>query len=1148
MYKAFVDSKIEEYLTRGKSTYSEIKVGEELATTVEAAYDQVDEAKKLIQRVSSFPPTQPVINVSEYIDKYYAPKLEEYNRRLEAIEQKKELAIKELQDARDAEVTAATQRANADVYPIKEKHAELMSYKDTIEGICARYGISINEIQIDPNLSASEYETLLDAAIIGCKHFKTQQSTKYNPLNLLYKPLDWEGKPVKRLLAIMGFSIGMHWFGGIVAVILFIFMYISTIGIYKKLDKIKIAQSMMYTPDFDKFLDLKEVNNIPAVDTTAVEQEYSDNIASLVVDDPNVEYSAVKQQYAADAVEINNRMTNAFDEVKGIYNKLLTDAQEWYNKACENKQRLIDESPKFGDSMLSETPHSYGTYKYVLGIYCETIEQAVDVPSENIGFLSTADNMLDFMKLMIANRFLDVKEKKFSVHFVDPHGMGKDFAEFLSQDKTLHEYIEVITKSPDEVLRNLTDLVTDNIKKCGQLTADELNKKNEEAGMVTLNTHLYVLHSGNPEWAKKPELKELLANSWKAGVQIWIYDSVLPEGIYHFNKAFDLPGITAPHPYSYELGERCTKALAAAVENSKDGSIDYYTSIADKYIPREKWGTWSTNKGIELNFGLADGDPNKGYPMVLGDANVHLLMGGQSGAGKSAAINQMLLSLLTKYNPRELMLVMIDFKNVEFSTFTDPDPDSDGKISIIPHARIMAGTKDGEYALSVFDFLIDEMERRQRLFGEVNQKKLEDYNNLMTEQGTPEKRLPRILLLIDEFQVMFTEVDGKIVDKIQDRIRSLAKLARAFGCHMWFTSQSMKGTMSDDVKANFSMRAALRCTKDVSTELIGNDASGTIKEKFGYLYTNDSTGQDPTRNTLWRVPFVSTKNILKTMREAAELYKSQGMEGYKAPFYDEKQMHKCEEMFEWYEAHKDNPKVNNPALVLLGERTMFSTNPAPINFYMNDGDNQNLLIAGSEDADLLNLCRTIMDNCELHGTKYIFHCADEDSWILLDSENRFRGKALEWSKPNLPSNKWTSDESPIKRLIDYRKANPDEPREPVYFIGYQWDKYQGIGLSQGRAYTTIEAWLRDAPALGIHFVIFIKTKGEFYGSFFSKFNHKIVTFCSEDLSYKIIDSPVGNKLPSEGGFGAYLRGNDLQKFKIYQHEFTRVLSDKELKL
>lgn len=189
-----------------------------------------------------------------------------------------------------------------------------------------------------------------------------------------------------------------------------------------------------------------------------------------------------------------------------------------------------------------------------------------------------------------------------------------------------------------------------------------------------------------------------------------------------------------------------------------------------------------------------------------------------------------------------------------------------------------------------------------------------------------------------------------------------------------------------------------------------------------------------------------------------------------------------------------------------------------------------------------------MDNCELHEIKYIFHCADEDSWVLLDCENRFRGKALEWSKPNLPSSKWVSDESPIKRLIEHRKVHPDEPRDPIYVLGYQWDKYQGIGLSQSRAFSTIEEWLREAPALGIHFIIFVKTKGEFYGSFFSKFNHKIVTFCSEDLSYKIIDSPIGNKLPNEGGFGAYLRGNDLQKFKIYQHEFTRVLADKELKL
>lgn len=1111
---------------------------------------QEEEYKRLAASMLNKAPIPFELDIPAIINSKYAPSIDNYVAELNRLKTQHDADVQKLHDERERKLHDANLRASAGVKPIIDKHARLMSYKDKVEDVCARYGITPNEIKISTDITPEEYMALLDAAIQGCEAIIKQKNSRFNPLALLYKPMEWSDSPIKQIVAITVFAIVFHNVGGIIALAFFISMYASTIGIYKKLDKLRIAESMMYTPDFDVFMQKDEIEAIAEVDTTEVDNVYNEAVEKLKESDPNGELSKEMQEYASILPQITEAIQACEKEVKEAYDKAVNALNERLADITKHKEEAIAAMKKFGDCMLQEKPLAYPTYKYTLGMINPVIEQQIEVPHGSILFNSEDKNMLNFLKLMLCNALLSVKEKKLSVCIYDPERLGQDFAEFLCREKETHDYISVHSKSVSDFLQPLSDKVASNVRKCGQRTLDEVNKEAEEKQMVTYDYTIAIMVSGLKDFFKDPKNLQLVTTSANFGVRFWIMDTERPEGMHIMESAYDLDGIKTPFPYTFELGEKVTNTFANAILNSKDGSIDYFTSIQERYIPKEKWGTWSTNKGIDLNFGLANGDPSKGFPMVLGDANVHLLMAGQSGAGKSAAINQMLLSLLTKYTPNELQLVMIDFKNVEFSTFTVADPNTTGKLSIIPHAKIMAGTKDGEYALSIFDYLIGEMENRQKLFGAVNQKKLEDYNNLMDEQGHPEKKLPRILLLIDEFQVMFTEVDKKIVDLIQDRIRSLAKLARAFGCHMWFTSQSMSGTMSNDVKANFSMRAALRCTREVSNEIIGNGAAGDIKAKFGYLVTNDSTGQDPTKNILWRVPFVSTKNILKVMNEAADLYRSWGITGYQSEFYDEDQLHYDKELFDFYENNKDNAKVQDPHLFVLGKRTNYSLNNAPVNFYLNQGDFANVLIAGSEDSDLLNLCRTVFDNAKAHGIKCIVSCADEDAHTLLELDERLSGPFLQWSYPNVLFDDWADkDKTPFEKVIQKRLANPQEPREPIYAILYNWDKYVGFGVSENtRKADIFREYLRVGPTVDIHFFLFIKSKGELASSVFSAFKYKIGCLMDEQLSYRIVDSAKCNKLPNTGNFGIFKVGNNESKFKIYQHEFSRKLADKELTL
>ena len=127
------------------------------------------------------------------------------------------------------------------------------------------------------------------------------------------------------------------------------------------------------------------------------------------------------------------------------------------------------------------------------------------------------------------------------------------------------------------------------------------------------------------------------------------------------------------------------------LEHNKVAALDYRKGYLLKYLPEDKWWKQNSIKGIELRFGLENGDPAKAYTLYFDDKNVHFLLGGATGAGKSVAIDCAMQTMLHEYASDELQLVYIDLKNAEVAKYT-----KDG-ICLIPHCIIAAGTTDGEY-------------------------------------------------------------------------------------------------------------------------------------------------------------------------------------------------------------------------------------------------------------------------------------------------------------------------------------------------------------------------------------------------------------------------------------------------------------------
>ena len=156
------------------------------------------------------------------------------------------------------------------------------------------------------------------------------------------------------------------------------------------------------------------------------------------------------------------------------------------------------------------------------------------------------------------------------------------------------------------------------------------------------------------------------------------------------------------------------------------------------------------------------------------------LLVGRPGSGKSTLLHTYLAGLTALYSPEELELHLIDFKEgVEFKVYA---------ADALPHARSVAIESDREFGVSVLQTLQAEIARRASLLRGT----VEAHSSLETLRRATGEPLPRILLVFDEFQVLFARVD-RLGTTAAELLESVIRQGRGFGVHVLLASQSLAG-------------------------------------------------------------------------------------------------------------------------------------------------------------------------------------------------------------------------------------------------------------------------------------------------------------------------------------------------------------------
>lgn len=205
----------------------------------------------------------------------------------------------------------------------------------------------------------------------------------------------------------------------------------------------------------------------------------------------------------------------------------------------------------------------------------------------------------------------------------------------------------------------------------------------------------------------------------------------------------------------------------------------------------------------------------------------HYLIAGATGSGKSVALHVMIVSLLMRYSPEELKLVLVDPKSVEFR-----------KYEHIPHLLVDEIITEPKRALTLLQWAYDETNRRNEMFtacgGHISN--ISDYNEFVANETTP--KLPRIVFVIDEL----ADLMEACKKDLEARIRMIAAKSRSAGIHLVLATQRPSvDVITGTIKANLPSRIALKVMNFADSQtILGEAGAEKLLGNGDMLYKNSS--------------------------------------------------------------------------------------------------------------------------------------------------------------------------------------------------------------------------------------------------------------------------------------------------------------------
>ena len=240
-------------------------------------------------------------------------------------------------------------------------------------------------------------------------------------------------------------------------------------------------------------------------------------------------------------------------------------------------------------------------------------------------------------------------------------------------------------------------------------------------------------------------------------------------------------------------------------------------------------GSGSSDDGLRIVIGSQGA--NRTLSLQLGEGvRQHVLIAGKTGSGKSTLLHSIITSAAFQYRPDQLQFYLLDFKKgVEFQPYA---------ASGLPHARVIGIESEREFGRSVLQRLDAELQYRGEQF------RASGCQDLAEHRRVSGQTMPRIMLVIDEFQELFVR-DDRLAGDCAMLLDRLVRQGRSFGMHVVLSSQSLAGAYSlpRATLGQMAVRIAMQCSESDASLILSDDNTGArLISRPGEAIYNDAGG------------------------------------------------------------------------------------------------------------------------------------------------------------------------------------------------------------------------------------------------------------------------------------------------------------------
>jgi hypothetical protein len=768
---------------------------------------------------------------------------------------------------------------------------------------------------------------------------------------------------------------------------------------------------------------------------------------------------------------------------------------------------------------------------------------------------------------------------------LDPVGLGDNFAAFMH----LADYDELMITSriwtePSQIEQRLADLTEhmENVfQKYLRNEFRSIQEYNVHAGEVAEPYHILVVANfpANFQESAARRLVSIATSGSRCGVFLLasidtklrlpmnfdLNDLAVNATVLNWNGAtftFEDPELrslplTLDQPPDPDL---FTRLVREAGHESKDARR---VEVAFERIAPKESQLWAgdTRRGLDVPLGRAGATKLQHLRLGKGTSQ-HVLIAGKTGSGKSTFLHILITNAALHYGPDQLEFYLIDFKKgVEFKTYAAHE---------LPHARVIAIESDREFGVSVLERLDAILKERGDLFRDVGVQDLAGFR-----EARPEQVMPRILLIVDEFQEFFVE-DDKYSQTAALLLDRLVRQGRAFGIHVLLGSQTLGGaySLARSTLGQMAVRIALQCSESDAHLILSEDnTAARLLTRPGEAIYNDANGMME-GNHPFQIAWLEDDRRDFHLDRVRQLAQSRDVRVPPAIVFegnipaDPRRNSDLSQLI-------DTPlwDASLPARVAwLGEAVAIK-DPTAISFHPQGG--QNLLIIGQDElasigliaASLVSLaCQIAPSEGAGIGGPGLRHGNDSTTvdsmtvpqFVILDGNFSESSRAV-WKglQSALPHGLFVGEPRDVTAILNMlavetarREQSGDREATPIFVVIFNLGRFRDLrksdddlGFSFGSSEKKVSPskqftdLLKNGPSVGIHTLVWSDTYNNvtrwFNSQTLREFELRIVFQLSASDSSNIIDSPLASKLGQNRAILHAVDQGTNEKFRPY---------------